>query len=141
MAGPSSDPLALKIPTDGSTAELVRFNVKYRNTDDGGHGEFFDENPDLRQWYGNAFLERRFSDLCIGNVASPKSPRFIKSDEIELHGLYCLYYNLSSVLPINETCLKYVGAKPSHNRIFWRGDLFLIKYEGELGMGHKYVDI
>lgn len=68
MTEPMSNALALRIPADGSAVQLIRFNVKQRNDDDGGHGEFFDEIPDLRQWYGNAFLERRFSDFYIGNA-------------------------------------------------------------------------
>lgn len=30
-------------------------------------------------------------------------------------------------------------ADPPAGRLFWRGDVFLVKYTGELGMGHEYV--
>jgi hypothetical protein len=44
-------------------------------------------------------------------------------------------------LPINKSCEKYIGFESPEDRVFWRGDLFVVRYEGELGMGHKYVDV
>lgn len=136
-------PLALRIPADGSTAQLIRFDIKQRSADDGGYGDFFDEIPDLRPWYGDAFLERRFSIFHVGSVKDSdfKFPGFMKSDDTIIHGFYCLYYTLSSLLPINKTCAKYVGFEPPPDRIFWKGDVFLVQYKGDLGMGHEYADI
>jgi hypothetical protein len=51
-----------------------------------------------------------------------------------------LYYTILPSLPINKCCTRYIELDPSRDRLFWRGDLFVVRYEGELGTGHEYVD-
>lgn len=33
-----------------------------------------------------------------------------------------------------------VEADPPAGRLFWTGDILLVRYTGELGIGHGYVD-
>ena len=51
-----------------------------------------------------------------------------------------MYYTTSSLLPLNETCKRFVEVDPPSGRLFWRGDVLLVRYTGELGRDHKYVD-
>ena len=39
---------------------------------------------------------------------------------------------IASSLPINKSCEKYIGSEPPEDRVFWRGDLFVVRYKGEL---------
>ena len=66
---------------------------------------------------------------------------FIQSDNPSSYGKYCLYYTLSSTLPPNETCKRLIRVVPPLERLFWRGDILVIRYKGELGMEHKYADV
>ena len=68
MNEPTIKPLAMRIPAAGTSVLLIHLNIKQRNADDGGHGEFFDEIPDLEPWYGDAFPERRVSDFYLHYV-------------------------------------------------------------------------
>jgi hypothetical protein len=45
------------------------------------------------------------------------------------------------MLPLNETCKRLIGVVPPLERLFWRGDILVVRYTGKLGMGHKYVDV
>ena len=44
--------LALRIPADGSQAQLISVDIKPRPLDD-GNADFFDEVPDLSPWLGD----------------------------------------------------------------------------------------
>jgi hypothetical protein len=134
--------LALRIPADGSQAQLISVDIKPRPLDD-GNADFFDEVPDLSPWLGDdAFKQRRVSDFYVKNVEDPNSqfPGFIRDDDTALLGKYMLYYTILPSLPINKCCTRYIGLDPPRDRLFWRGDLFVVRYKGELGTGHKYVD-
>jgi hypothetical protein len=39
---------------------------------------------------------------------------------------------IASSLPINKSCEKYIGSEPLEDRVFWRGDPFVVRYKGEL---------
>ncbi len=65
---------------------------------------------------------------------------FVQFDNPSVDGKYCMYYTSSSRLPLNETCKRFVEADPQSRRLFWRGDVLLVRYTGELGLGHEYVD-
>jgi hypothetical protein len=133
--------LALRIPADGSDAQLVSVDIKDRPQDD-GNADFFDNVPDLSPWLGDAFKQRRVADFYVKNVEDPRAqfPRLVRDDDTTLHGRYLLYYTILLALPINKCCVNYIGFDPPADRIFWRGDLFVVRYEGELGMGHEYVN-
>src|SRR6202012_3887449 len=126
---------------DGSDAQLVSVNIKPRPHDD-GNADFFDDDPDLSPWLGDAFKQRRVSDFYVKNVEdpSPQFPGFVRDNDAALHGKYVLYYTILPSLPINKSCAKYTGFDPPEDRLFWRGDLFVVRYRGELGTGHEYVD-
>jgi hypothetical protein len=51
-----------------------------------------------------------------------------------------MYYTTSSCLPLNETCKRLVEVDPLSERLFWKGDILLVRYTGELGTGHEYSD-
>ena len=133
--------LALRIPADGSEAQLVSVNIKPRPHDD-GNADFFDNVPDLSPWLGDAFKQRRASDFYVKNVEdpSPQFPGFVRDNDTALHGKYVLYYTILPSIPVNKCCTNYIGFNPPEDRLFWRGDLFVVRYKGELGMGHEYAD-
>src|SRR5271156_6434185 len=62
-------------------------------------------------------------------------PGFIRSNDSTVYGCYCVsfYYTIAPSLPINKSCESYVGFALPEDRVFWRGDLFVVRYEGELG--------
>ncbi|OAL38195.1 hypothetical protein AYO20_02647 [Fonsecaea nubica] len=134
--------LALRIPTDGSEVHLVSVDIKDRPQDDGS-ADFFDDVADLSPWLGDAFKYRRVADFYVKNVEdlSAQFPRLVRDDDTALHGRYLLYYTILPTLPVNKCCANYIGFDPPADRLFWRGDLFVVRYEGELGMGHEYVDV
>ncbi len=41
---------------------------------------------------------------------------------------------------MNQACKDVIKSNPPTERLFFRGDVFLIKYKGSLGMGHEYID-
>jgi hypothetical protein len=133
--------IAVRIPADGSDAQLVSVNIKPRPHDD-GNADFFDDVPDLTPWLGDAFKQRRVSDFYVKNDEdpSPQFPGFVRDNGTALHGKYVLYYTILPSLPINKTCTKYTGFDAPENRLFRRGDLFVVRYRGELGMEHEYVN-
>ncbi|KAL5316302.1 hypothetical protein ACEPPN_015347 [Leptodophora sp. 'Broadleaf-Isolate-01'] len=133
--------IALRIPADGSDAQLVSVHIRPRPHDD-GNADYFDNVPDLSPWLGDGFKQRRVSDFYVKDVEDPNSqfPGFVRDNNTSLHGNYVLYYTILSSLPLNKCCTNYIGFDPPKDRLFWRGDLFVIRYKGELGMGHEYVD-
>lgn len=136
-----SSVLALRIPADGSEPQLVTVDLTSRPDDD-GQADFFDPVPNLIPWLGlSAFKKRRSSDFYVGDFEKTGHlGGFIKSDDQALYGHYILYYTIISSLPINQNCLGYVEFKSSEDRLFWRGDMFVVRYEGELGIGHQFMD-
>ncbi len=134
--------VALLLPADSIAVRLVGYETKQRDDQD-GTVDFYDYLLDLRPWLGDAFAERDFANFYVDS-REQRNPdcggSLIQPDEQSIHGRYCLYYTTSSALPLNETCRRLAGADPPAERLFWRGDILLVKYTGELGMGHKYVD-
>jgi len=94
--------VALRIPADGSGAQLVSVNIKARPHDD-GNADFFDNVPDLSPWLGDAFKQRRVSDFHVRNVVDPNSqfPGLIRDNETALHGL--MSSTTRSSLPCQST--------------------------------------
>lgn len=134
--------MALLFPADGTEVRLVSYDIK--QSDDGdGTVDFGDYLPDLRPWLGDAFPERDFANFYVDSKEQ-RNPdcggSLIQSNDQSVHGRYCLYYTTSSLLPLNETCKRLIEANPPAGRLFWRGDILLVRYIGELGMGHEYVD-
>jgi hypothetical protein len=112
--------LALRIPADGSQAQLISVDIKPRPLDD-GLADFFDEVLDLSLWLGDdAFKQRHVSDFYVKNVKDPDSqfPGFIRDDDTTLFGKYMLYYTILPSLPINKCCTRYIGLDPSRDRLF-----------------------
>ncbi|KAF8850644.1 hypothetical protein BDZ45DRAFT_751513 [Acephala macrosclerotiorum] len=128
--------VALLFPADGTSVRLVSYIVKQRSEGDGSV-DFYDYLPDLRPWLGSAFPERDFADFHIDNKPSNA---WLQSDSPDTWGNYCLYYTTSSTLPVNKACKEIIGVDPPTERLFFRGDVFLVKHEGSLGMGHVYVN-
>ena len=110
--------LALRIPTDGSEAQLISVDIKDRPQDD-GNADFFDNVSDLSLWLGDAFKQRRVADFYVKNVEDPRAqfPRFVR-DDTTLHGRYLLHYTILPALPINKCCVNYVGFEPPTDRFF-----------------------
>lgn len=133
--------IVLRIPANGLAPELVSVKVKPRPHGD-GDADFFDNVPDLSPWLRDTFKHRRVSDFHVSDVRDPRFQfsGFIKDNEASLHGRYMLYYTLAASLPINKCCTSYLGFDPPQDRSFFRGDLFVVRYSGELGMGHEYMD-
>ena len=140
---------ALLLPADGSMVRLVTYQIKYRSNDDdfvdSRLAEFFDPVPDLKPWLGDAYRERAlatfFVDTQRRSYHDPVTRAFIKSDEVAVHGQYCLYYTLSQTLPLNKNCTRIIDTEPSSERLFWRGNVLVVRYEGHLGIGHVYKDV
>ena len=139
---------ALLLPADGSHVQIVSFNIKEKDDDDmvdSGMAEYFDPIPELKAWFGDGYQQRAMAVLYIDaterDYYDPIARAFIKSDESATRGQYCLYYTLFSGSPVNETCRKVVGWTPSSNRLIWRGNVLVVRFEGHLGLGHRYVDV
>ncbi len=127
---------ALNFPADGTSARLVSYSIKQRSEGDGSV-DFYDYLPDLRPWLEPAFLERDFADFHVGNTPSNE---WLQSENPDTWGNYCLYYTTSSKLPVNQACKDVIKSDPPTERLFFRGDVFLVKHKGSLGMGHEYID-
>ncbi|KAJ9137728.1 hypothetical protein NKR23_g8963 [Pleurostoma richardsiae] len=130
---------ALLFPADGTAIRLVKYDTKQREEGD-GTVDFYEHLPDLRPWFGEAFPERDFADFYVDSKEQRGSyGALVRSDNQSIHGAYCLYYTTAPALPLNETCRRLVGNGPPEERLFWRGDVLLVRYAGELGMGHEYI--
>jgi len=44
-------------------------------------------------------------------------------------------------LLINKCYTRYTGLHHPRNSLFWRGDIFVVRYKGEPGIEHEYVDV
>jgi len=80
-------------------------------------------------------------DIKKNNHIDPLAWAYIPTQDPAACRQYCLYYTLSSNLPFNETCRGILGIVPPPNRLFWRGDVVVVRYEGHLGIGHVYTDV
>ena len=127
---------ALIFPADGTSARLVSYSIKQRSDGDGSV-DFYDYLPDLRPWLEPAFLERDFADFHVDNTPSNE---WLQCENPDTWGNYCLYYTTSSKLPVNQACKDVIKSGPPTERLFFRGDVFLVKHKGNLGMGHEYID-
>lgn len=124
---------ALVFPADGTSVRLVPYSIKQRSEGDGSV-DFYDYLPDLRQWLEPAFLERDFVDFHVDNAPSKE---WLRCGDTDTWGNYCLYYTTSSKLPVNQACKDVIKSEVAADRLFFRGDVFLVKHTGSLGMGHK----
>jgi hypothetical protein len=106
--------------------------------------DFYDPIPALKLWFMDAYRERAMTAFYVDtkkrDYCDPIGRAFIKSEEPTVCGQYCLYYTLSSTLPTNESCKRIVGSV-SPSRLFWRGNVLVVRYEGHLGLGHVYKDV
>jgi len=127
---------ALIFPADGTSVRLVSYSIKQRSEGDGSV-DFYDYLPDLRPWLEPAFLERDFADFHVDNTPSNE---WLQSENPDTWGNYCLYYTTSSKLPVNQACKDVIRSDPPTEQLFFRGDVFLVKHKGSLGMGHEYID-
>ncbi|KFY69204.1 hypothetical protein V496_00435 [Pseudogymnoascus sp. VKM F-4515 (FW-2607)] len=127
---------ALIFPADGTTVRLVSYSIKQKSKGDGSV-DFYDYLPDLRPWLETAFPERDFAKFHVDN--SP-SMEWLQSGNPDTWGNYCLYYTTSSKLPVNQACKDVIKSDPPTGRLFFRGDVFLVKHKGNLGLGHEYID-
>lgn len=141
LANPTCKSKALLLPADGSQARLVCYGLKQRSDEDTAT-DFYEDIPDLRPWLGDAFPERDFTNFYVHSKEQDDSKYvgFVQSDNSNIYGNYCMYYTTSSLLFPNETCKRLVEVDPPSRRLFWRGDVLLVRYTGELGFGHEYVD-
>lgn len=127
---------ALIFPADGTSIRLVSYSIKQKSEGDGSV-DFYDYLPDLRPWLEPAFLERDFADFHVDNTPSNE---WLRSENPDTWGNYCLYYTTSSKLPVNQACKDVIKSDLPTERLFFRGDVFLVKHKGSLGMGHEYID-
>jgi hypothetical protein len=140
---------ALLLPADGSEIRLVSYNIIVEKSDedvvDNGMAEFFDPIPDLKPWLVREYKQRAMTIFCVDSRRrqhhDPVAKSFIESKDTAAHGQYCLYYNLSQALPLNKTCKRIVNIEPPSDRLFWRGDVLVVRYESHLGLGHEYKDV
>lgn len=139
---------ALILPADGSDIRIVTYEIEDRDDEDmvdSGMAEFFDPIPKLKAWFGDGHQQRAMAAFYVDTTErdyhDPIARSLIKSDEPAAHGQYCLYYTLSLSLPINETCMQILAWPPSSDRFFWRGNVLVVRYDGHLGMGHRYKDV
>jgi hypothetical protein len=121
--------IGLLLPADGSETRLMTYRLMKRDSDGELNldAEYFDPIPDLRPWFDTASRERAFATFEISGDTACK-------------GKYCLYYTTSLTPLPNETCKRAIGIDAPPDRLFWRGDVIVVRYEGELGMNHRYVD-
>jgi hypothetical protein len=142
------DAKALLLPADGSEVKLIRYDIIRERDDndmvDSGLAEFYNPIPDLKTWLNGAYQQRAMAvfyvDVKKRDDIDPVARSFLQSEDPAAWGQYCLYYTLSSTLPLNETCRRILGSDPQPGRLFWRGDVVVVRYEGHLGMGHVYKD-
>lgn len=127
---------ALIFPADGTTVRLVSYSIKQRSKGD-GLVDFYEYLPDLTPWLESAFPERDFANFHVDNTPSME---WLQSENPDTWGNYCLYYTTSSKLPVNQACKDVIKFDPPTERLFFRGDVFLVKHKGNLGMGHEYID-
>jgi hypothetical protein len=148
MASQPREAQALLLPADGSEVRLVSYNIIKERDDndmvDNGLADFYDPIPDLKTWLKGAYQQRAMAafyvDMKRSDHIDPIARAFIQSEDPAAYGQYCLYYTLSSTLPLNETCRRILGSVPSPDRLFWRGNVVVVRYEGHLGLGHIYTD-
>jgi hypothetical protein len=43
-------------------------------------------------------------------------------------------------LPVNQACRDVIKFVPPAERLFFKGDVILVKHKGSLGMDHEYID-
>ncbi|CZR69587.1 uncharacterized protein PAC_19487 [Phialocephala subalpina] len=148
MTSQPSKAKALLLPADGSGVRLVSYNIKERDDNDmvdNGLAEFYDPIPDLKTWLDGGYQQRAIAsfhvDIKENNNTDPIARAYFPSQDLAAFGQYCLYYTVSSTLPLNETCRRILDIVPPPNRLFWRGDVVVVRYEGHLGMGHVYTDV
>ena len=97
------------------------------NMVDSGLAEFYDPISDLKSWLQSAYQQRAIAIFHVDKRKrhhhDPITRPFIQSEDAAACGQYCLYYNLTPNLPLNETCIRIVGLEPPLDRLFWRGAL------------------
>ena len=138
--------VALLLPADGTEIRLVSYDIAYREADDlCVDADFYDPIPYLRPWLGDAFNERLMLTFHVYHRSrgkqDPITRTFIQSDDPRSHSRYSLCYTLSPTQTLNESCKRLANVKPLQDRLFWRGDVLVTRYEGDLGMGHEYLDV
>jgi hypothetical protein len=105
--------LALIFPADGSSAQLVRFDVSKERMMEGVMSSLTTYRI-YCYGMGMPSLDDASRIFYIGYVKNSKLPGSIRSNKIASHGFYCLYYSLS-LLSIKKTCVKYVGSNSLPN--------------------------
>ncbi|KAJ9133171.1 hypothetical protein NKR23_g10918 [Pleurostoma richardsiae] len=125
--------LALILPANGMEIGLVSYSFSQRDEP---------RVPYLDGWMGDAFSEQGFATFYVDAAESPGAEgTFIQAVEPSHHGCYLLYYTLSSLDSVNEICRQLIGDAFQEGRLFWRGNVLLIKYRGSLGVDHEYLDV
>lgn len=147
MTSESQTARALLLPADGSKIRTVNYNIKEKDDEDvvdSGMADFYDPIPDLRSWFEEAYQDRAMTAFHVDERSSkncdPIGRAFIKSEEPTARGQYCLYFTVSPALPTNKTCERIVGHL-SPGRLFWRGNIVIVRYDHHLGLGHVYKDV
>ena len=82
----------------------------------------------------------RVPRMRFRRVDNTSSNEWLRSENPDTWGSYCLYYTTSSKLPVNQACKDAIKSDLPTERTFFRGDVFLVKHKGRLGMGHEYID-
>lgn len=127
---------ALLIPFDGRPVQLVSYGIKQRTEQDGSV-DFYEYLPDLRQWLKDAFPEQDFYNF---HISSDHAQESLRSQDPGNWGNYCLYYTTSLKLPVNQACKTIISCDLAEQRLFFRGDVILVKFQGDLGLGHDYIN-
>ena len=113
-------PTALLLPADGSSVRLVNYSLIHPEAEENNPEAFQEELPGLRPWFGNSFRERAIYDFTADG------------------GNYSLYYTLSPLLPANETCKRILNVELDEGRLFWKGDVLVVRWEGEDLVAERY---
>lgn len=75
---------------------------------DNGLAEFYDPIPDLKTLLDGGYQQRAMAsfhvDIKENNNTDLIARAYFPLQDLAAFGQYCLYYTVSSTLPLNETC-------------------------------------
>lgn len=114
---------ALRLPATGQKPHII--NIDVLKPCQGSHfsrpEQFDQEIPDLRPYWDLRMKDRHFQIQDVREQSDPCN-----------NGTYMLYWCMNDGLPENkyiDCLLRKHGRRPESHRLFWRGDVFLVRFE------------
>jgi hypothetical protein len=108
-------------PANGSETRIVHMIARTVTDEDDMLALCHNRCVDLASTFGDYYRKTRF----MVHTGTPEGTQ----------STYIFYYNLSPDLPINLNVAHTIGVTPSHlktnNRLFWRGDVVVMKVKPE----------